>query len=152
VEPVADGRLGRSALRALRETHRYGTSMATIFDQIFNGMFKHPDGSWAWWKIAIFLRSRGDGQPRIKGPALTGTARILSLESTGPSSDSGPVCKIGLRVEILGHPPCDLTIRRHVHVNHVPRQPGMAIPVQVDPTDPKKVLIDFNQPIMPPQA
>jgi hypothetical protein len=75
-------------------------------------MFKHPDGSWAWWKIAIFLfvvtvivvaaiRSRGDGQPRIKGPALTGTARILS--PTGQSSDSGPVCKIALRVD-LRHP------------------------------------------------
>jgi hypothetical protein len=135
--------------------------VATEFGHIFKGLFKHPDGSWAWWKIAIFLgvatvivvaAIRSRGEPRIKG-ALTGTARVLSLQPTNAGNEFAHTCKIGLRVEIPGRAPYDVTIRQNVRVIHLARvQPGAAIPVQVDPANPQKVLIDFNEPITPPQA
>lgn len=54
-------------------------------------------------------------------------------------------------MEIPGRAPYDVTIRRTVHVIHLPSvQPGATIPVQVDPANPSKVRIDFGQPITQP--
>ena len=98
--------------------------------------------------LAVFVSIR-QRQPTIKGPALTGIARVLSLESSGlGGSDTTHGCKIGLRVEIPGRPHYDVTVRRRVHIIHLPRvQPGATIPVWVDATRPERVRIDFNQPI-----
>jgi hypothetical protein len=96
----------------------------------------------------ITWQRRRTGQPRIKGPAQTGTAQVLLLETTGGGSDTVPICKIRLRVDIPGHVPYDVAIRRNVHVMYLVRmQPGATIPVQVDPANPQKVRIEFDQPI-----
>lgn len=136
--------------------------MATIFGHIFD-IFGHIFGGpgW-WWKDSIFLAVFGvpligwiwDRRgAKFKGPALTGTARVLSLEPTSRSSDSSHVCKIGLWVEIPGRAPYGVTIRKDIHVVHLARvQPGASIPVQVDSANPQKIRIEFNQPIMPPQT
>jgi hypothetical protein len=88
--------------------------------------------------------------PKIRGSALTGTARVLSTnQTTGPGGEHGSLAlRIGLRVEIPGRQPYDVTVKRSVDLNHLGRlQIGATIPVQVDATDPQKVRIDFSQPI-----
>jgi hypothetical protein len=101
----------------------------------------------------VMARRAAHRQPTITGSGLNGVGRILSLEQTGEHSETAQGCKIGLRVEIPGHPPYDVTVRRLVQLIHIPRvQPGATIPIQVDPADPQKIRIDFDQPIAPPQA
>jgi hypothetical protein len=89
-------------------------------------------------------------EPKISGPALTGTAQILSVKQTAGSTQEGrnlPL-QIGLRVQVPGRQPYDVTVKRRVDLVHVARvQPGATVPVQVDATNPQEVGIDFNQPL-----
>lgn len=81
-------------------------------------------------------------KPRFKGAALTGIARIQSLQSTGTVINDRYVCKIGLRVEIPGREPYDTTVREAIHpISMAAMQPGSVVGVQVDSGDPQKVRI-----------
>ena len=116
-------------------------------------------GDWHHWLLPIaivamiaiiviaIIRQRGFRNPRIRGPALTGRARILSVEQGGGGENS-ILLWVGLRVEVPGHQPYDVTVNREVQHIHVARvQTGATFPVQVDETNPQKVGIDFSQPI-----
>jgi hypothetical protein len=95
----------------------------------------------------VFIRERKRRNPEIRGPALTGTAQVLSVKQLGGGEHQLTV-RIGLRVVIPGHQPYDVAVERDVDHIHVPRiQPGATIPVQVDPANPQKVRIEFDQPI-----
>jgi len=100
--------------------------------------------------------SRRFRNPTIRGPALAGRARVLSVENTtGPAGGSQNVVslRIGLTVEVPGRPPYDVTVKRKVELIHVARvQPGATIPVEVDATNPQKVRLDFAQPIRSPDS
>jgi hypothetical protein len=122
----------------------------------------------AWVGIAVWsllflgptvfavIRNR---RPKFKGPALTGTARILWMTLTGPGGyapgklgmalGESYMCRTGLRVDVPGVEPYDVSIR-----GPVPKRlyldlegGGRTVVVQVDSADPKKVRIDFDQPI-----
>ena len=96
--------------------------------------------------IPLFLGWVSHRTSQIRGPALAGTARILSVEQTSQSSDTSLVLRIGLMVEVPGQQPYEVTVKPSVQLIHLARvQPGATIPVQVDATNPQKVLIDFNQ-------
>ena len=83
-----------------------------------------------------------------KDPALTGTARLSSMEQTGQVTNQQSVWRIGLRVQIPGREPYDVTLQQPVDpMVTAALQSGAAIPVQVDPVNPQNVRIDFNQPI-----
>ena len=70
------------------------------------------------------------------------------MEQTSQSSDTSLMLRIGLMVEVPGREPYDVTVKPSVQFIHLARvQPGATIPVQVDATNPQKVLIDFNEPI-----
>jgi hypothetical protein len=90
-------------------------------------------------------------EPRIAGPALTGMAQILSVKQTAGSKQETrdlPL-QIGLRVQAPGQQPYDVTVKRRIDLIHVARvQPGATIPVKVDASNPQKVVIDFNRPIV----
>lgn len=109
---------------------------------------------WVWALLlamvaALFVISVKHRQPTISGAALAGTGRVLSLESSygGSGGDVATSCKIGLRVEVPGSAPYDVTILRNVPHLHLPRvQPGATVQVHVDPSDPRKVRIDFDGP------
>jgi hypothetical protein len=101
---------------------------------------------------AVAIAATRFRNPKIRGPALTGTAQILSVQhTTGPSEEGRNLpLGIGLRVQVPGHQPYDVTVKRTVDLIHVARvQTGATFPVQVDATNPQKVRIDFNQPITP---
>jgi hypothetical protein len=99
--------------------------------------------------FVVVLRIR-QTNPNIRGPALLGTALVLSAQQAmGPKVEgrSTPI-RIGLRVEVPGRQPYEVTVRRDVDLIHLSRlQPGATIPVQVDATNPQKVRIDFTRPV-----
>lgn len=86
-------------------------------------------------------------KPKFAGPALTGFARILSVQSTGTVINDRYVCKIALSVEIPGREPYEATIRQAVHpISMASIQPGLVVAVQVDSANPNKVRIDRDGP------
>ena len=104
---------------------------------------------------------------RFDGPALTGTAQVLSAARGGglvglfAAGRSGVMCRFGLRVEIPGRQPYDASVTTIVGSGtlvalcvhgqrwepgrpwHV--KPGTTVAVQVDSTNPDKVLVDFSR-------
>jgi hypothetical protein len=100
--------------------------------------------------VTLYMRSRN---PTIRGPALTGTAQVLSIQTTGTMINQSYVLKIALRVQIPGRQPYDVTVSRQIHPIQMPAiQPGTVIPVQVDAANPQNVQFDFNRPVTPWQA
>ncbi len=78
-------------------------------------------------------------RPSFAGPALTGTARILSVQSTGTVINGRYVCKIVLSVEIPGREPYEVTVRQAVHpISMASFQPGLVVSVQVDSAEPEQ--------------
>jgi hypothetical protein len=95
--------------------------------------------------VAVFRLFR---RPAFKGSALTGPAQVLSLEPTGPVVNGLYVCNIGLRVEIPGRQPYDVTVQKPVHpFSMTALQPGSTLQVKVDSADPLNVRIDSSQPV-----
>ncbi|MBV9722590.1 MAG: hypothetical protein JO082_11835 [Mycobacterium sp.] len=87
------------------------------------------------------------GRPSFKGSALTGTAQVVSVASTGTMINYQYVYKIGLRVELPGREPYDVTVRQPIHPMSVAAlQPGSTLRVQVDSADPQNVRMDSSQP------
>jgi hypothetical protein len=89
-------------------------------------------------------------EPRISGTALAGMAEVMSVKQTAGSKQETrdlPL-QIGLRVQVPGQQPYDVTVKRRIDLIHAGRvQPGATIPVKVDASNPQKVVIDFNRPI-----
>jgi hypothetical protein len=89
---------------------------------------------------------------QFKGPALTGTAQVVSaapvtgwdLRSLGTQIIKARLVRLGLRMEIPGRPPYDATVTAPL----MPR--GTRLTVWVDSANPENVRIDFNQPITQP--
>jgi hypothetical protein len=101
-------------------------------------------GGVAAFFVFMYRMSRG---PAMKGPPLTGTARVLWLKQTGVSLRVNEpvtrmVCRLGLRLEVPGRQPCDVTVRQGLVPWEIDGfQPGATVPVQVDSTNPKRVRV-----------
>jgi hypothetical protein len=99
--------------------------------------------------LLLVLNRVSREEPKIKGPAPTGTARVLSMK-TGIAVGNYPqriMCRIGLTVEVPGRQPYDVRVRQGFLPWAMDAiEPGRTVPVQVDSTNPQKVRIDFNQP------
>jgi hypothetical protein len=100
---------------------------------------------------ATFRESSG---PKFNGPALTGTARVLRRDSTNFMRNNKYMLLIGLRVEVPGRQPYDVTVRHPVHpLDLFAVEPGRTVAVQADSANPLNVRIDLSQPIQRgPQA
>jgi hypothetical protein len=102
------------------------------------------------------LRAAG----RFEGPALTGTAQLLSADRAGglaafagDARGPGIVGRIGLRVSIRGRPPYDVTVTRKVGntwLYYARRWPAGTYAVQVDSANPENVRFDYMQPMTMP--
>jgi hypothetical protein len=93
------------------------------------------------------IGSPGDGSGGGSGIGVAGTAQVLSVQDTGVTVNNlNMVVKVGLLISVAGRPPYQAEIR------HVLRgrtewgsiQPGMTVPVKVDPQDPSNVAIDTS--------
>jgi hypothetical protein len=87
--------------------------------------------------------------PQIKGPALIGTGRVLSIEQTALGRNVGTIehygCRIALSVQLPGRAPYDVTIVQYLNLTQIPAvQPGNTLAVKVDSTNPQVVLIDSD--------
>ena len=91
---------------------------------------------------------------KFEGPAQTGTAEILSAQGGLYFGGRTALCRIGLRVEIPGHPPYDVTVNTRADMGALAamQRPGATVGVEVDSTNPQRVRIDFSQPMPMPQA
>jgi hypothetical protein len=105
----------------------------------------------------VYIVSRLTRDPQIKGPALNGTGRVLSItqlqRARGTTSQTaraaGAVmcygCRIALSVQIPGRAPYEVTIVQYLDMTQIPAvQPGNTLAVKVDSTNPQVVLIDFD--------
>lgn len=111
----------------------------------------------AWHVIRLPWIRRLKRGPAFKGPALTGTGRILSVDVYGSiqrNIGSKTVCQIALWVEVPGHQPYTVMARQLMRprvylrvVRGVARGESVVFAVQVDSTNLQRVRIDFNQPI-----
>lgn len=98
------------------------------------------------------LRNLNAADPVLTS-GMSGTAQVLSSDWTGVVINLEYVCRIGLRVEIVGREPYDVTIEQRVDpLRMAALQPGTTIAVRVDPADPLKVRIDLSEPVRSPGA
>jgi hypothetical protein len=98
-----------------------------------------------WWMFR---------QPKFRGPALSGTAQVLSLRRIGSMAVNSLVpqimCRIGLGVNVPGHDPYQVKIWKGWAPWAMDAiQPGRTVPVQVDSTNPKKLRIESGRPSTP---
>src|SRR5688500_4807050 len=84
---------------------------------------------------------------RLRESGVQGHARVVAMEQTGMSMNDNPLIEMDLDVTLPGRQP----YRVH-HKDWVPLMMlgtlggGAALPVRVDPQDPSKILIEWNQP------
>ena len=107
-------------------------------------------GAIAWGIWVTFIGSR---ETKIRGPALTGTARVLSVKTRGAVGDplqgaQRAVGRIRLRVEVPGREPYEATARQNFRPwVYGSIQIGRTVAVLVDSINPQRVRIDLSQPI-----
>jgi hypothetical protein len=104
----------------------------------------------AWGIIMTVVGSR---ETKIRGPALTGTARVLRVRTLGAIGDplqggQRAVSRIRLQVEVPGHEPYEATARQTFRPGaYGVIETGGTVAVLVDSTNPQRVRIDLGQPI-----
>ncbi len=108
----------------------------------------------------FWICNRRHRNPKIRGPALTGTAQVLSVKKTYNwagnfalnhkeffetyfgGEDFDKTFQMELRVEVPGRQPYDVTVKRDFAQIRTGRlRPGETFPVEVDPTNPQKIRI-----------
>src|ERR1700758_3411318 len=98
--------------------------------------------------IIVYYRRRY-GAPKFAGSAEPGTAQILSVKNTGSSGGNSGVamqlCKLGLRVDVPGREPYEVTVR-HAFVPWAMPAVGRTVAVEVDSANPRKVRLNLNGP------
>lgn len=91
---------------------------------------------------------------KIRGPMDAGTAEVLSLRQFGSVAVNGPsrmICRLRLRVSILGREPYDVTVWKNIAPWDLGTvQPGSTVAVEVSTGNPKKVRLGRGRPS--PQA
>ncbi|MEO7454502.1 MAG: DUF3592 domain-containing protein [Fimbriimonadales bacterium] len=96
------------------------------------------------------LRS-GTPQGMEADASIAGTALVTSTRDTGVILNNvNLVVEVGLSVEVPGRAPYDAKARHVLQGRNQwgALQPGMTVPVLINPNDPSKVVIDGSRPIV----
>jgi hypothetical protein len=95
---------------------------------------------WLFW---MMYRAR---ETKIMGPALTGTAQVLTLKrGLGDDARDYYSYRIGLRVQIPDRPPYDVTSVKNLYPGEEDYvQPGKTVTVQVDSTNTQVVRVTLR--------
>jgi len=122
-------------------------------------------GSFLLTGIVLVFAARYVGSLDTSGllrDGIPGTATVLSTQDTGVTiNDLNLVVQLRLRVTVPGRAPYEVTIRHVLSGRSAwgSIQPGMVLPVRVDPTNPNHVAVDSNaggpvmsSPVMPVMA
>ena len=132
----------------------FGSSSSAVDALLSNGLTFGVPICVAALIVYVVIRTR---ETKVRGPSTPGTAQVLSVRKIGWAVGSPPnqrsACRIGLRVEVLGREPYEVTIRQNFepYVLGIAVVPGKTVPVQVEDSNPQNVRIDLSQPI-PPQV
>jgi hypothetical protein len=114
-------------------------------------------GGWSWIPISIGAAAIPILCPilvrqmrKIRGPVVEGTAEVLSLRQFGSVAVNGParmICRLRLRVSVLGQEPYDVTVWRNIAPWDLDAfQKGSTVAV-VDPADPShRFVVDWDAP------
>jgi hypothetical protein len=103
---------------------------------------------------AVVMHVRIARPAKFRGPALTGTAQVLSDRMLFGTTATWQR-RLTLRVEIPGRPPYDVKINASLNTEAAQialgpdrqHRVGKIVAVQVDSANPKRVWIDFSRPM-----
>jgi hypothetical protein len=87
----------------------------------------------------------------VPGEAIPATAQVASTRDTGVILNNvNLVIEVGLMVYAPGKPPYQVSTRHVMQGRNQwgALQPGMTVPVLINPNDPSKVVIDTNRPFV----
>ena len=80
----------------------------------------------------------------LPADGLQGDAIVTSVQDTGVQVNNMPMLEVGLQVSLEGRDAYEASVKQVVQRSAVPRvQPGMKVPVRVDPQHPEAVAIDL---------
>ncbi len=83
---------------------------------------------------------------RLQKTGLPGTAKILEVRDTGVTINNNPQVKLTVEIKNNLGQRYTATIKTLVsRINPFAYQPGMEIPVKIDPKNDQNVVLDFNQ-------
>ncbi len=100
---------------------------------------------------ALVIGRATAGTERIATQGQLGSARIVSLTQTGMSLNDQPQIGMELDVSVLGMSPYRTVHKEFVPFLYLARlQPGATLAVRVDPAQPKKVVVAWNE--QPPSS
>ncbi len=89
---------------------------------------------------------------RLQKTGIPGKAKILAVKDTGVTINNNPQVKLTLEVKnSLGQKyttQCRVLVSR---INPGAYQPGMELPVKIDPKNEQNVVLDFSQPVVTAQ-
>jgi hypothetical protein len=84
------------------------------------------------------------GTHDVAADGLRGEATVTSVQDTGVQVNNMPMLDVGLLVSLEGRDPYAAAAHQVVQRSAVPRvQPGMKVPVKVDPEHPEVVALDL---------
>jgi hypothetical protein len=84
---------------------------------------------------------------RLRAMGLEGTARVINAEQTGTTMNDNPLVDLTLEVTIPGRPPYQVQHKEWIPMFRLGTLGLGTLPVRVDPADPSKILIEWNQPM-----
>jgi hypothetical protein len=95
--------------------------------------------------IGLLVGRGAAATDQILAAGIAGTASITGVTQTGMYLNEQPRIKMGLLVQLPGQVPYPAEHSEFVPLILLSRvQPGAALPVRVDPTDPQKIAIDWG--------
>jgi hypothetical protein len=87
---------------------------------------------------------------KVRGPVVEGTAEVLSLRQFGSVAVNGParmICRLRLRVSVLGQEPYDVTVWRNIAPWDLGAfQKGSTVAVEVSESNRKKIQLGRSRP------
>jgi hypothetical protein len=82
----------------------------------------------------------------LRHTGLAGTATLTAVRDTGSRLDHQPLVELDLLVMVPGRPPYPVTLRTVVPIMGMgAMQPGRALAVWVDPVQPQRVAVAWEQ-------
>ena len=102
--------------------------------------------------IGLRVRASAAATDRLLATGLSGQAQVVGLTQTGVHLNQNPQVSMELLVELPGREPYPARRREFVPLILLGRlTSGATVPVKVDPADPQRVALDWQNVVLPEQ-
>jgi hypothetical protein len=96
--------------------------------------------------VGIAVRIGAGRKRRIEQLGTPGEAKVVSVGQTGTLINNNPVLEFDLEVTLPGMAPYRATTRTTVPIVALPLvMPGARLPIKADPSEPSKIVVDWNR-------